>query len=303
MNKLMTRSAMCVAMLALPGLALAVSEREANHPVGNAQLVEITSDGAPTGGATLDGVIGNNSGPAVLDTDYYVFEGQAGDVVTLDIDMGMGGLRNVDTVLAVFGPAPAYAILRMVDDAASLDSGSISRLDSRIDAFRLPTTGTYVVGVSSYPRRFANGGGTTSNSVTGSTANGDYTLVISGVTVPMLQINIEIKPGSGEVAPINPKSRGKVPVALLGAADFSVDEVDTASVTFGHSGDEASLSKCGTPSDVNGDLFPDLVCHFENQDAKWAPSDEEGVLRGKLRSGTKFEGRAWLKVVPVKAEH
>lgn len=302
MNKLMSRSAMCVAMLALPGLALAVSEREANHPVASAQVLEITSDGSPTGGVTVDGVIGVNSGPAVLDTDYFVFEGQAGDVVTLDIDMGMGGLRNVDTILAVFGPAPSYAILRMVDDASSLDSGSISRLDSRIDAFRLPTTGTYVVGVSSYPRRFANGGGTTSTSVTGSTANGDYTLVISGVTVPMLQINIEIKPGSGEVAPINPKSRGKVPVALLGAADFSVDDVDVASVTFGHSGDEASLSKCGTPSDVNGDLFPDLVCHFENQDAKWAPSDEEGVLRGKLRSGTRFEGRAWLKVVPVKAE-
>jgi hypothetical protein len=294
---------MFAVMLALPGLALAVPEREANHPVASAQVLEIVSDGSPTGGAMVSGVIGNLSGAAVLDLDYYVFEGTAGDVVTLDIDGGIGGLRSVDTILAVFGPAPTFQTLRTVDDASSIDPGSTSKLDSRIDNFKLPATGTYVVGVSSYPRKFAaTGGGTTSTSLSGSNANGDYTLVITGVTVPLLQINIDIKPGSGDVAPINPKSRGKVPVALLGANDFSVDEVDLTSLTFGHGGNEPSLSKCGTPSDVNGDLFPDLVCHFENQDAKWAPTDEEAILRGKLVSGTKFEGRGWLKVVPVKAE-
>lgn len=304
MNKLMSRSAMCVAMLALPGLALAGSEREPNHPIASAQLLEVTAvEGSPTGGATVDGVIGNLTGAAVLDTDYFVFEGQAGDIVTLDIDGGANGLRKVDTVLAVFGPAPTYAVLRQVDDVAAADPGSISRLDARIDNFKLPATGTYVVGVASAPRAFAaTGGGTTSDSLKSLNANGDYQLIISGVTVPMLQVSIEIKPGSGEVAPINPKSRGKVPVALLGAADFSVDEVDTGSVTFGHTGHESSLSKCGTPSDVNGDLFPDLVCHFENQQAAWEPTDEEGIVRGRLRSGTKFEGRGWLKVVPVKAE-
>ena len=291
---------MYAAVLALPGLAFAASEREANHPISNGQLVEISSDGGTTGGATMDGVVGNLSGAAVADLDFFVFEGQAGDVVTLDIDGGLGGLRDVDTILAVFGTGGA--ILRQVDDAPSLDPGSISKLDARIDNFKLPATGSYVVGVSSYPRRFVNGGGTSSTSTGNSRANGDYTLVISGVTVPVLQISIDIKPGSGDVAPINPKARGKVPVALLGAADFPVDEVDTASVTFGHGGNEASLSKCGTPADVNGDLFPDLVCHFENQAAKWEPTDEEGILRGRLAGGKKFEGRGWLKVVPVKAE-
>jgi hypothetical protein len=296
---------MCAALLALPGLAWAASEREANHPVANAQTLEIgsiTVDGVATTGAIVDGVIGNLAGPAVLDTDYYVFEGQAGDVVTVDIDGGMGGLRSVDTILAIFGPGPGYQVLRQKDDIAR-DAGSISPFDARIDNFVLPASGMYVVGVSSTPRLFAPaGGGTTSDSLNSARANGDYTLIVSGVSIAVLQISIELKPGSNEVAPINPKSKGKVPVALLGAANFAVDDVDTSSVTFGHSGNEASLSKCGTPTDVNGDLFPDLVCHFENQRAVWEPTDDEGILRGKLANGKKFEGRGWLKVVPVKAE-
>jgi hypothetical protein len=291
-----------VALAVAPNLAQAGSETEANHPVGLAQPLEIVAGASGTGGAQIDAVIGNLSGPAVADLDFFTFSGREGDVVTLDIDGGMGGLRNVDTIVAVFGPAPQYAILRMNDDAGvPLDPGSISRLDSRIENFRLPATGSYTVGVSSYPRRFANGGGTTSNAL-GGNANGDYALLVSGVSLPLLQINIEIKPGSGEVAPINPKSRGKIPVALLGASDFVVADVDGDSVTFGHSGNERSLTKCGDPADVNGDAFPDLVCHFENQAAAWAPSDDEGILRGELENGLKFEGRGWLKVVPVKAE-
>jgi len=297
------RRTLLVAALAVPGLALATNESESNHPIAQAQTIPIEADaGSGKGGAIIDGVIGNLSGAAALDTDYFRFDGTEGDVVTLDIDGGMGGLRNVDTVVAIFGPPPTYAVLRLNDDAGlPLDPGSIHAYDSRITNFRLPTTGSYIVGVSSYPRRFANGGGTTSNAL-GANANGDYTLLISGVTVALLQINIEIKPGSGEVAPINPKSRGKIPVALLGASDFVVANVDVDSVTFGHSGDEKSLSKCGDPTDVNGDAFPDLVCHFENQAAAWAPTDDEGILKGELGSGLKFEGRGWLKVVPVKAQ-
>lgn len=305
MNKtIRTFLAVAAAVLALPGLAQAASESEANHPVGLAQALAIEADaGLTTGGTAIDAVIGNNSGPAVQDLDFFTFNGQAGDVVTLDIDGGMGGARNVDTILAVFGPAPAYALLRSNDDAGyPLDPGSTHPYDSRIVNFKLPATGTYTVGVSSYPRHFVNGGAVSSSSL-GSNANGDYTLQVSGVTVPVLQISISVKPGSGDVAPINPKARGKIPVALLGASDFVAGEVDTDTLTFGHSGNERSLARCGEPEDVNGDAFPDLVCHFENQAAAWAPSDDEAILKGALEDGRKFEGRGWLKVVPVKAQY
>lgn len=307
------RSMLPALLLAFPGLGLAAPEVESNNPIAVGQTLAITAEGGQaaaatalaagaqaTGGADIQGVIGVLTGASVQDLDYFVFTGSAGDVVTMDIDGGMGGKRNVDTIVAIFGPAPAYTILRFNDDASTLDTGSTSKLDSRIDNFRLPADGTYVVGVSSYPRRFANGGGIASTTL-GSNSNGDYTLLVTGVTLPILQINIDIKPGSGDVAPINPKSRGKVPVALLGAGDFSVEDVDTDSLTFGHSGNEASLSKCGSAGDVNGDAFPDLVCHFENQAAQFDASDDEAILRGKLDDGRKFEGRGWLKVVPVKA--
>ncbi|MGQ0586032.1 MAG: pre-peptidase C-terminal domain-containing protein [Gammaproteobacteria bacterium] len=302
MSKVKSRL-MLAALTAVSGLVQAgTPEREANHPIASAQVLEITaSGGSTTGGADLDAVIGNLTGSAAVDLDYFVFEGQAGDVVTLDIDGGMGGVRNVDTIMAIFGPAPAYTVLRMVDDISPIDPGSTSIKDARIQNFLLPATGTYVVGVSSYPRRFVNGGGANSTTL-GTNANGDYQLLITGVTVPVMQVNIDIKPGSGDVAPINPKSKGKVPVALLGSADFAVDDVDTASLTFGSTGNEASLFKCGSPSDVNGDPYPDMVCHFENQAAAWVGTEDEAMLKGKLDSGMRFEGRGWLKVVPVKAE-
>jgi len=305
MSKMKGRYAI-LAALAFPGLVLAASESESNNPVGLAQTLGIVAQaGQATGGATVDGVVGNLSGANVQDLDFYTFSGREGDVVTLDIDGGMGGGRNVDTIVAIFGPAPGYAVLRMVDDVplgTTLDSGSISRLDSLITNFRLPSTGSYTVGVSSYPRRFVNGGGVSSTAL-GGNSNGDYALLISGVSPPLLQINIDIKPGNDGLAPINPKSRGKVPVALLGAADFSVRDVDLNSVTFGHSGDEASLAKCHEPSDVNGDVWLDMLCHFENQDAKFEYTDDEAILKGKLTSGLMFEGRGWLKVVPVKAQY
>jgi hypothetical protein len=298
MNMFHSRTIFAAALLAVPGLALAASESEPNQPVSSGQTVAIQSDGT----STLDAVIGVNSGTAVLDLDFFSFSGKEGDVVTLDIDGGMGGTRNVDTIMAIYSTAAGYPMLRYNDDGGTpLDPGSTHAFDSRIVNFRLPTSGTYVVGVSSYPRRLQNGGTTSSNTI-GTNSNGDYTLIISGVTPPLVQINIDIKPGSGEVAPINPKARGKIPVALLGSSEFVVADVDTAKLTFGHSGNEASLSKCSDPGDVNGDVFPDMVCHFENQDAKFQPTDDEAILRGQLQDGRQFEGRGWLKVVPVKAQ-
>jgi hypothetical protein len=316
MSKTMNRSTLLAALLlAVPGLAQAAPEVEANHPVAAAQSLDIRDlmvDTKNTTGASIVGVIGVNSGAAVQDLDYFTFAGKEGDVVTLDIDGGIGGARSVDTILGLFGPAPTYQLL-MTNDDSTLDPGSVAvsmtgttTRDSAIVNFRLPADGTYTVGVSSFPRRFAVTGGGVTSTTLGAQGNGDYTLIVSGVTpasLPSLQISIEIKPGSGDVAPINPKSRGKIPVAILGSGEFSIDDVDTDSLTFGHSGNETSLSKCGTSSDVNGDLWPDMVCHFENQAAQFASSDEEAILRGKLEDGRKFEGRGWLKVVPVKAAH
>jgi len=274
----------------------------ANDPINLAQPLLIDA----SGGVTVRGVLGTSdpAGTVSGDLDFYSFEGREGDVVTFDIDYGMKPAgsteRSVDTVLGVFGPGPDYALLRMNDDGGILagDPESISSADSRILNFRLPASGTYTVGVSSFPRAFINGGGVTRTTL-GTRSNGRYELVISGVTPSIQHINVEIKPGSGDYAPINPKARGNVPVALLSSSEFDALTVVRDSLTFGATGKESSLLRCNKEgADVNGDGKPDLVCHFDNQAASFEPGDLEGVVMGRLQSGRMFEGRGLLKVVP-----
>jgi len=329
MKKFNLHCALLAAILAasaVPVVAETANESEPNDPIAAAQQLTTTvpsgttvSSEPPKGSATVNGILGVLGpliGPRALDLDFYTFQGQAGDVVTIDIDGGMKRAgstdRSVDTVLGVFGPGPAYKLLRMVDDiplTSPADEGSIpSNLstgkgsrDALIENLKLEATGSYTVGVSSFPRLFKDGGTTTRIDLNNQ-SNGAYTLVISGVSSPLLHITIDIKPGDGDSdAPINPKSQGKIPVALLSSSDFKAADVDVATLRFGDKGTEASLSKCGqSGEDVNGDDLLDLVCHFENQLTDFSASSEEGILTGKTGDGRSFEGRGRLKVVPKK---
>jgi hypothetical protein len=263
-----------------------------------------------TGGATVNGVIGNLAVPNIFDVDFYSFEvgGQDASTVTIDINGGMGGARAVDTILTLFGPAPNYALLTQNDDCTV----NGYEFDACIVNYLLPP-GTYTVAVSSYPCYLMAGGlyttGCREPRPDAPGVNGDHTLVVSGVTlsVQLLPISIEIKPGREvERAPVNPKSRGKIPVALLSSSDFNALDVavDVALLTFGATGDERSLSRCGRGGeDVNGDGRLDLVCHFENQLARFTPDSYEGILKGVTTDGRQFEGRDLLKVVPVKRQN
>ena len=272
--------------------AAQIDESEINHPIGFAQRVDVG------GSVTISGVLGNLTGPEVDDTDYFAFYGMAGDVVTLDIDGGWGGVRTVDTVITIFGSN--YQMLHMNDTASSIDEGSTSDSDARIDNFRLPASGYYVVGVSSHSDGSVDGGILLPSS---GYKNGDYKLVISRVSPQVQQISIEIKPGNNGLAPINPRSNGKIPVALLSSTGFDAMNVKTESLTFGRTGNEMSLSHCGrSGEDINGDGRLDLVCHFENQKAGFKKGDLEGIVQGMMKFGTRFEGRGFLKVLPEKRD-
>lgn len=277
--------------LALSSNVWAMSEQEDNHPIQSAQTLTVTSSVMD-----IDAVLGEVGANRMDDLDFFTFYGNAGDVVTLDIDGGYGGSQNVDTIIAVFDAN--NNVLRMNDDN-SVDEGSISAADSRIDKFTIPASGYYTVGVSNFPRYFKNGGGVYYASYV---ANGDYSLVISGVSPSMKQMNIDVKPGSDDDwAPINPKSRGKIPVALLSSSSFDAMAVDISTLTFGATGDEDSLSHCNkTGKDVNGDGMLDMLCHFYNQKANFSKDSIEGTLRGRTSKGTVFEGSGVLKVVPAK---
>ena len=85
-------------------------------------------------GAATDGTISNDTFEVSL-----TFEGQAGDVVTIDVAATSGDL---DTVLILRGPDGSVV--------AENDDISITMTDSRIEGMTLPQSGTYTVVVSRY---------------------------------------------------------------------------------------------------------------------------------------------------------
>jgi hypothetical protein len=115
-----------------------------------------------------------------------------------------------------------------------------------------------------------------------------------------LQVDISIKPGSGPPAPINARSHGKTPVAILSAPGFSaVTDVDVSSLTFGRAGGENSLAFCnGGGEDVNRDGLPDLVCHFDTQAAGLQSGDTLAVLMGRTVLGAAIRGQEAIVTVP-----
>lgn len=280
------------------GMALAIDESEPNHPFPSAQALIIEN-----GAVSVNGVIGNLTGPMILDADFYSFHARAGDVVTFDIDDGIKSSgRSLDAILTLFGPDTFYEN----DDVPSsqpLDDGSIHLRDPLLANINLPKTGIYTIAVTGFPNTL-NRDGTYRDTRFFSQTNGAYTLTISGVSPNAQQINIEIKPGSGEYAPVNPKSRGNIPVALLSSPEFNALDIDPASLTFGATGNEASYRRCGNDGvDVNGDGLLDLVCHFENQKTGFDVDHSMGIVKGSTKpaaGGTPFEGRGMLKIVPVK---
>lgn len=301
MNKFTTSLIAGFVAQAISGYASAttINEVEDNSTLSQAQTVT-ASDTNPLG---INGVIGDIGGPMTSDVDFFEFYAQAGDVLTLDIDNGFfgAGQQSFDSVIAVYDENGV--VQRINDDTDTVDPGSMTTMDARIDNFRAPATGRYTVGVATSGTYFITGGATSTASF-----GGDYLLNITGLQPAASQpaityINIEVKPGqSGNDAPINPKSKGKIPVALLSSQSFQPMNVDTSTLRFGRTGTENSLSKCNKyGEDVNGDGFLDLICHFNNQAANFDYTSLEGIVTGQAKvdgQTISFEGRAPLKVAP-----
>jgi hypothetical protein len=132
----------------------------------------------------------------------------------------------------------------------------------------------------------------------GSTS-GRYKLIVSGLKSSIERINVEIKPGDNELAPINPRAKGVVPVMLMSNPRFDPFLVDVASLRFGRMGNEASYARCAKEgADHNGDNKPDRMCHFHNEKAGFRRGDSIGIVTGTFNGGSPFEGHGDLKVVP-----
>jgi CHRD domain-containing protein len=115
-----------------------------------------------------------------------------------------------------------------------------------------------------------------------------------------IPVDISIKPDATPPVPINARSNGTIPVAILSTPTFNAaTSVDPSSLTFGRTGNEQSLAFCNTDGeDVNGDGLPDLVCHFQTQLTGFQSGDTVGILEGKTVQGSPIIGQEAIALVP-----
>ena len=114
-----------------------------------------------------------------------------------------------------------------------------------------------------------------------------------------IHATVDVKPGS-DPNTINLKSKGLVPVALLGSASFDVTQVDTASVRFGphqhESADAGAAAVRFNFDDVNLDGYLDLVYFFRPAETGLQPGDTEACLHGTI-NGEHFCGHDAVRVI------
>ena len=232
-----TLVAMVLATMGVSGIALAEQEVEPNDNFNQPQKLEIGSGGA----VTVLGAIQNTS-QFSPDFDFYSFDGRKDDVITVDIDGTTGGL---DAVLHLFDPDGEMRLYSIYTDPADQGSTPVpggwgETLDPMLQQFSLDKTGVWKIAVTAYPAVMIDG-----SFFMQADTSGSYTLIVSALrpTTTTEQVHIEIKPGSKQRAPINPKAKGEIPVALLSNLDTGFDpfQVDEASLRFGRTGTEASF--------------------------------------------------------------
>jgi len=160
-------------------------------------------------------------------------------------------------------------------------------------------------------------------------SNFDYAGYINGtVTLSELVIetDIDIKPWSDPNS-INTKSKGVIPVAILGSAELDVESIDYTNLEL-YFGPELGINGAEPVHDINSeevfmdhivypwlqdpdgvpdsgdevwvtandDLIPDLVVHFSVQDAGFAMGDVDGYLWGVI-NGLSFYGVDAVNIV------
>jgi Concanavalin A-like lectin/glucanases superfamily len=113
-----------------------------------------------------------------------------------------------------------------------------------------------------------------------------------------IKVLIDIKPGSFPNS-INPKSKGKIPVAILTTNTFDATTVDPSTVRFGSAGTKAAPVQDAL-EDVDEDGDSDLILHFNTQDTGIKCGDASATLVGETFGGQAVRGTDSIKTVGCK---
>lgn len=110
-------------------------------------------------------------------------------------------------------------------------------------------------------------------------------------------VMIDIKPGSFP-NPINPASKGVIPVAILGTDSFDVADVNAETLMFGPNGAVPAHKVQAHFEDVNGDSKLDLVSHYRTRDTGIASGDMNACVSGETYADIPFQGCDAILTVP-----
>ena len=130
------------------------------------------------------------------------------------------------------------------------------------------------------------------------TANALNVSILINNTAVEIAVKIDIKPGSFRNS-INPKSKGKIPVAILTTDSFDATTVDPTTVLFGRTGTEAAPVHFAL-EDVDGDGNTDMILHFKTQKTGIRCGDTSASLTGNTVSGQAIERSDSIRTVGCK---
>ena len=119
----------------------------------------------------------------------------------------------------------------------------------------------------------------------------------NGTAATALVAEIDVRPGSDE-NPINPKSRGVIPVLTYGSAEFDVEAIDPDSIAFGPG--ESEVAHSGGPHffDADADGWLDMLTHHRTRDAELTSEDFEACLYAETFDRTALMGCDVVTPVP-----
>jgi len=117
----------------------------------------------------------------------------------------------------------------------------------------------------------------------------------------ILQVKIDIKPGSDPNSINCRNEKGVIPVAILTTNDFDATTVDHSKVTFEGASETHVDKKTGEPrrheEDVDADGDIDLVFHFRLGDTALTCESIAGTLIGETFDGQAIEGSDTVRMV------
>jgi YVTN family beta-propeller protein len=249
----------------------------------NTVVTTIPFDGSPralaiTPDAVFAYVVTLSAGTWVIAT--------ATNTVVTTIPLGSGGPFGGDIAITPDG-AFVYVRSGVIETATNTVVAGVSRVVGEGVAFTPDGAFAYVTNGTTPGVVIVLE--TASNSVIASIPVGDRPAGVALARDSHIQIEIDIKPGS-DPNPLNLKSKGVIPVAILGTADFDVTDVDCATLAFGPGGAMPVHKALGHIDDVNGDGYDDLVSHYRTQEAGVSPDDTEACVTGATTDGTSIEG-------------